>query len=80
MLTPSKPSRSQGGVKTLADFADQKLEQMLASVGDAMTVTRSCEALMPLADELGIVKRCVDAVAGAIVEKIGAGGKDQSPG
>jgi hypothetical protein len=48
---------------------------MLASVGDAMTVTRSCEGLMPLAEELGIVKRCIDAVAGAAMEKVAASGE-----
>jgi hypothetical protein len=60
---------------TLAAIADQKLDQMLASVGDAMVVTRSCEGLMPLAEELGIVKRCIDAVAGAAMEKVASSGK-----
>lgn len=59
----------------MAAIADQKLDQMLASVGDAMVVTRSCEGLMPLAEELGIVKRCIDAVAGAAMENVASSGK-----
>ncbi|OQU91026.1 hypothetical protein SORBI_3001G096900, partial [Sorghum bicolor] len=48
----------------LAARAEAYLEQtVLRHPGDATKALKSCEELLPLAEELGIVSRCVDAIA-----------------
>jgi len=48
----------------LAACAEAYLEQtVLRHPGDATKALKSCEELLPLAEELGIVDRCVEAIA-----------------
>lgn len=52
----------------LVSRADRSISQtVLRNPRDAIRALKSCEGLLPLADDLGLVSRCVDAVAAKAV-------------